>query len=45
MESIGDLLTESVGDGTGGVDCVGILNHNFEENSLNIIVERTVRMY
>jgi hypothetical protein len=39
MVSIGDSPTESVGDGIEGVDCVGILNHNFEENNLNIIVE------
>ncbi|OLS33563.1 hypothetical protein BTR25_25240 [Bacillus sp. MRMR6] len=37
--SIGDSLTEGVGDETESGGYVGILNHTFEANSLNISVE------
>jgi lysophospholipase L1-like esterase len=37
--SIGDSLTEGVGDETESGGYVGILNHTFEANSLNITVE------
>ena len=37
--AIGDSLTEGVGDETENGGYVGILNHTFEDNSLNISVE------
>ncbi|WP_342430974.1 SGNH/GDSL hydrolase family protein [Neobacillus sp. FSL H8-0543] len=37
--SIGDSLTEGIGDETENGGYVGILNHTFEDNNLNITVE------
>ena len=37
--SIGDSLTEGVGDETESGGYVGILNHTFEDNQLNIRIE------
>lgn len=37
--SIGDSLTQGVGDETENGGYVGILNHTFEENNLNITIE------
>ncbi|WP_227937625.1 SGNH/GDSL hydrolase family protein [Alkalihalobacillus deserti] len=37
--SIGDSLTQGVGDETEGGGYVGILNHTFEGNNLNITIE------
>lgn len=37
--SIGDSLTEGIGDETENGGYVGILNHTFEDNNLNISVE------
>lgn len=39
MVSIGDSLTEGVGDETESGGYVGILNHTFEDHSMNISIE------
>lgn len=39
MVSIGDSLTEGVGDETESGGYVGILNHTFEDNHMNISIE------
>lgn len=37
--AIGDSLTEGIGDETKSEGYVGILNHTFEENQLNIVID------